>query len=306
LKTYLFIQYKRFCRISFKKGMHPLISGLLISIIFFSLSVLIFSKIAFPMYAYCLVGIAFIARISSKKRVEFLERCFKENEFYRIRILENGILALPFVCFLIYKNETLLSIGLLLSSFILTLLPVRAKFNITIPTPFGKFPFEFTRGFRRFFLLHFVAYFVTYFAIESNNFNLSIFILLITFLISAVYYSFVEPLYFLWIYNHNPKLFIRHKLRTIFMYSLVLELPIAISLFIFFPAQYWITLIALLIGISYVALFMLMKYVSYPFGVTFADELIVAACVLYPPLILVVAPLFYYRSVKTLSKFLHD
>ena len=258
------------------------------------------------MYVYSLVGFVCLTYASSAKRIEFLQQCFKESDYYKIRMLENGLLALPFVGFLIYKNEVLLPIGLLLSAFMLPLIPLRTNFNFTLPTPFGKFPFEFTRGFRRFFLFHLLAYFVTYFAIASNNFNLAIFILLAAFLLNAIYFSYAEPLYYVWIYNFNPKLFLRHKLRTVFIYSLVLVAPIAVLLFVFFPFEFWITLIALLVGIAYVVLFMLMKYANYPHEASITEGFVGAACVVFPPLILISAPFYYYRSHKTISNILHD
>jgi hypothetical protein len=185
-------------------------------------------------------------------------------------------------------------------------IPVRIKTNITVPTPFGRLPFEFTRGVRKLFALYFIAFFITYFAIEANNFNLGLFLLMVTFILSSTYYSSAEPLYYLWVYYHNPKLFIKHKFRTILIYSLLPGLPITISLFIFFPTYYWVVLIALLVGIMYVVLFMLAKYANYPHEMSITDGVIVAACVMFPPTTLIIIPFFYFRSIKSLSKILHD
>lgn len=286
--------------------MHPIISSSLIVAIFLSLSWLVFLKVAFPTYLYALIGITLIISISGAERTHFLKQCFKAKQYYKIRLIENGGLALPFACFLVYKNAPILSLLFLIIALTLAYIPTWIKPNITIPTPFGKLPFEFTRGFRRFFVLVFASYFIAYFAIESNNFNLGLFLLLATFILSSTYYSPTEPFYYLWIYNHNPKLFIIHKFRTILIYSLLPGFPITISLFIFFPTHYWMILIALLVGIQYIILFMLAKYANYPHELSISDSIILTASVLFPPLMLIIIPFFYYRSVKTLSKILYD
>lgn len=274
---------------------------------FFGLSYLIFQRIKFPQYIYSLIGIVIVGTIStSRKRNEFIQQVFKTKVFFKIRLLENGSLALPFSCVLFYKGELLLTLLLMLAASTMALVPANAKLNKTIPSPFSRFPFEFTRGFRRFLLLHIIAYVLTYFAIESRNFNLIAFFLLVSFLISAAYYSFAEPLYYLWIYQHNPKLLVRHKLRIIFTYSMIPVIPIAASMFIFFPLYHWLTLLLLLIGIMFVILFMLVKYANYPFEMSITDGFIVAASILFPPISLITIPIFYYRSMKNLNKILSD
>lgn len=287
--------------------MHPLVSSLFLIAAFLGLSYLIFQRVKFSQYLYSLIGIIVVGTIStSRKRIEFIQQVFKTKALFKIRMLENGSLALPFSCVLFYKGELLLALLLMLAALTLVLVPANVKLNKTIPSPFSRFPFEFTRGFRRFFLLNIVAYVLTYFAIESRNFNLTAFFLLVSFLISATYYSVAEPLYYLWIYQHNPKLLVRHKLLIIFTYSMIPVIPIATSMIIFFPLYYWATLLLLLIGIIYVTLFMFAKYANYPFEMSITDGFIVAASILFPPLSLITIPIFYSRSVKTLNKILSD
>lgn len=219
-------------------------------------------------------------------------------------MLENGSLALPFSCVLFYQGELPLGLLLILVALSLILLPASAKLNTVIASPFGRFPFEFTRGFRRFFILFITSYVIVYFAVISNNFNLAGLSLLTTFLVSATYYSTTEPLYYVWVYWNDPKRFIRHKLRIIFVYSIVPAIPIATTMIIFFPPDFWITLLLLLIGTMYVVVFMLAKYANYPFEMSITDGFIVAGSILFPPLLLVIIPIFYHRSLRTLNNIL--
>ena len=49
----------------------------------------------------------------------------------------------------------------------------QTNFNLTIPTPFSKKPFEFSTGFRRSFFMFPIAYILTFIAIRVDNFNLA-------------------------------------------------------------------------------------------------------------------------------------
>lgn len=287
--------------------MHPLVSTILFVAAFVGLTYLVFSKIQYPEYTFSLIGVLLIAFVSTTtQRIRFIQRCYPSNVFYQIRTLENVGLAIPFAAVLSYQNEILLAIMILSVSFILVFLPFQTVINTTIPSPFGRLPFEFTRGFRRFFVLYFTTYILTYFACESSNFNLAGFYLIITFLISANFYSYAEPLYYLWICKHNPKQFLIHKLKTILIYSLLPALPIVVSMIIYFPSYFWITIALLLIGHLYVQLFMLAKYASYPYEMSITDGFIIAGSILFPPALVFVMPLFYIRSVKSLNNLLRD
>lgn len=235
-----------------------------------------------------------------------MKRCLNPKEYIKVRLLENGLLAVPFAGTLIYKSAFLLAAVFMVAAFALLLLPAAAKLNRTIPSPFGRFPFEFTRGFRRFFLLYFVAYAITYFAIVANNFNLGAFFLLMSFLLNATYSSYAEPLNYVWIYHHSPKRFLAHKLRAILVYSIWPALPVAIALIVFFPTYFWVIPILLCLGTAYTAMFMLAKYASYPYEMSITDGLLLSVSVVFPPLLLITIPLFYRRSLKTLNPLLRD
>ncbi|OFZ23493.1 MAG: hypothetical protein A3D92_01595 [Bacteroidetes bacterium RIFCSPHIGHO2_02_FULL_44_7] len=306
LTTYILLQYKRFCRISFQKGIHPILAASLIAIAFLSVTYVIFLKVRYPAYVYALVGIVASVYLSNGQRSEFLRQCFKTKNYLLIRLLENGSLALPFAAVLIFQGAYLTATLFFVTVLALASLPIQTKISLNLPTPFGRFPFEFTRGFRRYLLLYLLTYLLAYFGIQSNNFNLTGLLFLSTFLISATYFSIAEPVYYVWIYNRGPRHFLYYKLRMILLYSILPGLPLALSLFVFFPTMYWLTLIALLTGVSYIIIFMLAKYASYPYEMSITDGFIVAVCIFFPPFILLALPYFYIRSIKTLSKILHD
>lgn len=306
MKTYLFIQYKRFCRISFEKRVHPLFSLIFLIFLFVSLSSLIFTKVKYPAFSYSFIGIVLMIFLSNSKRITFLKHSFSSKEFYKIRLVENGVLAIPFISFLLYKGQPLLSLFVATIALTLVIIPFSIKSSLTIPTPFGKYPFEFSRGFRRLLILIIVTYILTFFAIRANNFNLSVFILLISFLITSSYYTFIEPVYYIWIHNQNSTRFIRKKITHIIAFTLIPSLPILISIFAFFPSYYWILILGILIGLSYTLLLMLVKYANYPYDVPFKNSVIIFICIIFPPFNIISIPYFYYSSIQNLNKILYD
>jgi len=243
---------------------------------------------------------------SGKKKIEFLKQCFDQSSFSTIRLLENGLLATPFVLFLFYKSAWLFTPIVFACSTLVVYMPIQIKTHVSIPTPFGKFPFEFTRGFRQYFLGYLALYFICYFAISEDNFNLALICLLGVFLINDIYYSPIEPNYYVWIYSHSPLQFLLHKFSVIALFSLLPALPIVIALFYLFTSSYLLILLAIIAGIGYTALFMLGKYKSFPFEVSVTDGFIIAASVVFPPFLLLSLPIFYLYAIKNLKLCLHD
>lgn len=306
MNQYLSIQYKRFCRISFEKRIHPALSFGLLSAVFIGFSELVFSRAPFPEYTYAIVGVILLVLIANSKRIEFLQHCFKTKNYQKIRLLENTVIIGFFVGFLLYKQAYVVAPVLFLVAILLAFVELKTNVSFTIPTPFGRFPFEFTRGFRRLFPAYFVAYSLSYWAINAHNFNFGLVILLATFLVSATFFSYNEPVYYLWIYSRGPKRFIGKKLRTILLYSFLPGTPIIVTLLLFFPDDYWMIIAGICSGILYIITFMLAKYANYPCELSITDGFITAACIFVPPLMIIVLPLFYYRSLNNLSNLLYD
>jgi hypothetical protein len=139
----------------------PLVSylfALLIFFVFVGLSMSLFYKTTFAPYLYVLISLYLTSNLSEIKRNDFLEICFGNERYRKVRILENLIVALPFVIFLIYKQQFYPGIFLLAFTVLLALSKFKMSYSMTIPTPFYKKPFEFTVGFRNTFFMFFIAY----------------------------------------------------------------------------------------------------------------------------------------------------
>src|SRR5690606_13828587 len=101
---------------------------------------------------------------------------------------------------LIYKNALTEGCILLIFSVILAAFSHQTNFNVSIPTPFSKKPFEFSTDFRKSFFIFPFIYALTVIAINVDNLNLGIFSMLLIFLTSLSYYIKPEQDYFVWVH----------------------------------------------------------------------------------------------------------
>ncbi len=301
MKDYFILQSKLLSRKLSDTGVNPLLGVLLAIALFIGLSVYLFSKVAYAPYVLSLIAIGVISNLSETRRNEFLKICFGDAKFKQLRVVENLIVALPFILFLCYKLLFLFALCLAIVAVLLALSSFSTSLNFTIPTPFYKKPFEFTVGFRNTFYLFAVAYALAIIAVWANNFNLGIFALLFVFAITLSYYAKPENEYFVWSHNLSVNQFLFDKLTTAFLYSTVLALPVVAILGVGFINQLHFALLFLLPGYAFLMCVVLAKYSAYPNEMSLPQGLLLAMCVWFPPALIAVIPYFFIRSGKRLQ-----
>jgi len=288
-------------------GFFPIVGyflALLILIVFVGLSLLLFYKTTFAPYMYVLIALYFIAKLSEIKRNDFLKFCFGNEQYRKIRILENMIVALPFVLFLVYKQQFYPIIFLAVISALMALFNFRTTYNVIIPTPFHKKPFEFTVGFRNTFFMFFIAYGLTIIAVTVNNFNLGIFSLILIFIAIFSYYLKPENEYFVWSHSLTPAEFLIEKIRAAFLFSFYLCIPILTLLSIFCFENIGILFLFTLLGYLYLTAVILAKYSAYPDEINLAQAIMMIICLVFPPMLIAVIPFFANQSANKLKEFL--
>lgn len=287
-------------------GIPLLIAYTLLPFIFILLSNYLFEKTEFANYVYGLFALSFVSKLSEPKRNDFLNSIFNKGKYKKLRILENIIYCLPFTLFLIYQKQFVFSGILNLCVIIIMLFNFSTNLNVTIPTPFGKNPFEFTVGFRKTFYVFPIAYFLTYISISVGNFNLGIFSMLLIGLTCFSYYSKIENDYFVWNYNLSSKEFLIEKTKTCLIYFTLLSLPIIIALSILFFKEIDILIVFLLLCYAYLATIIFAKYSSFPNEMNMSQGILIAMSFMFPPILLILIPLFYSQSIKKLNTILND
>jgi hypothetical protein len=285
----------------------PIISYLLaflILFVFVGLSMFLFYRTTFAPYIYVLVSFYFTSKLSEIKRNDFLKICFGNERYKKVRILENLIIALPFVVFLVYKQQIYPIILLMAVTVLMALLNFKTTYKMTIPTPFYKKTFEFTVGFRNTFFLYFIAYGLTVIAVMVDNFNLGFFSLMLIFLTVLSYYLKPENEFFVWSYSHTPAAFLVEKIKTAFLFSFYLCIPILLMLSIFYFEYIGVLFLFILLGYLYLTTLILVKYAAYPNEMTLVQAIIISITLAFPPMLIVAIPFFARQSVNKLKVFL--
>jgi hypothetical protein len=288
-------------------GSHPIVGyfiALLIVCAFVGLSIFVFKATMYAPYLYVLVALFFASQLSEIKRNEFLKFHFGKSQYRKVRMLENVIITLPFVIFLMCNQEFYPAIFLVVTTIVMALLNFKTAYSIPIPTPFYKKPFEFTVGFRNTFFMFPIAYAVAIIAIIVDNYNLGIFSLALVFLSVLSYYLNPENEYFVWVYGIASNQFLIEKIKTAFLFSLYLCCPIILLLSIFYFENLGILLLSTLMGFLYLAAFILAKYSAFPQKMDLGQELILIICLFLPPLLIAAIPFFAIQSTKKLKPFL--
>lgn len=287
-------------------GIPLLIGYSLLPFIFVLTSTYLFEKTEFANYIFGIIALFFVMKLSEPKRNDFLKSVFSEKKYRNLRIIENLIYCLPFTLFIIYKKEFLITGLLNILVIIITIFNFSTNYNLTIPTPFSKKPFEFTVGFRKTFIVFPIAYFLTYISISVGNFNLGIFSLLLIGMICFSYYSKVENEYFVWNYNLSSKEFLIEKTKTCLFYFSLLSLPILISMTFYFFNELDILIVFFLICCAYLTTIIFAKYSSFPNEMNISQSILIVTSFLFPPILFIFIPLFYSQSIKKLKTVLND
>ena len=304
MKEYFKLQCKLFNRKLVNLGFTPIVAYILLLFIFIAISLSLLQKIMVGEYIYAILCLILLIQLSEIKRHDFLKTCFSAKKYNIIRITENMLFTIPFVVFLLLKSCYLTSCILFSLSMILALVNFKTTFDITVPTPFYKKPFEFTVGFRNTFLFLPVIYYIALMAIVHDNFNLGIIVLILLFIILLSYYLWSEPQYYVWSYNLNAKSFLLKKIKIALWFSTCLCFPIVLGLSIFFFSKIGFVLLFLLLGYAYLIMTLFFKYSIFPRQMNLPELFLVVAYIVFPFIMLPLIPHFYNQSKKKLENLL--
>lgn len=285
-------------------GLNPNLGLFLLPLVFVMLSYYLFYKSGLAAYIYIFIVIALVSQLSEPKRNEFLKSIFSRINYLKVRMLENFVCALPFMLFLMFKQQYIFTLSIFLVTLIMALFNYNASLNFTIPTPFYKKPFEFAVGFRKTFFLFPLAYFLTFMAVSVSNYNLGIFSLLLLGVICLSYYSKPENEFYVWSFNLSPSEFLLQKIKTSAIYFTLLSLPIVLAISIFFLNEIGITLIFFGICQAFLVTIILAKYSAFPYEMSLPQGIIITISIVFPPILIVVIPYFYNQSIKRLNTIL--
>jgi len=306
MKEYFQLQFKLVNRKLIDFGLPLLIGYALFALVFILGSSYLFLITEFAVYAYVFVALGLVSRLSNTKRNDIIKSIFCTSDFLKIRMLENLIYTIPFILFLVYKEKYLITLLLLVSNLLLVIINFNVNLNFTIPTPFGKKPFEFVVGLRKTFFMFPIAYIITYAAISVRNFNLGVFSLIIIGIVCLSYYLKPEHEYFVWNFNLSPKEFLIEKIKTCLLFFTFLCAPILLALSISFFQEIDILIAFYMVSCTFLVTIILAKYSAYPNEMSIPHGVLIALGFMFPPILIGLIPYFYSKSINQLTEILND
>jgi hypothetical protein len=304
MKEYFQLQFKRGNRRMIEFGLPVFMGYTLLPFVFILLSNYLFIKTEFAVYIYVLIAVSFVSILNEPKRNDFLKAIFIKKKYQKLRVLENALYSMPFVFFLASKGFFIFGLLLSFLAVLISFFNFNRDLNFTIPTPFSKKPFEFIVGFRKTFYIFPMAYFLAYISISVGNFNLGVFSMLLIGLICMSYYSKLENEYFIWSFKLSAKEFLLEKIKVCFTFFTLLNLPILIALSIFFPNEIGILMMFFLLCFAYLSTIIFAKYSTFTNQINLFQGVLIVMSFVFPPMLVVVSPLFYSQSIKKLNSIL--
>ena len=306
MKNYFQIQFQLFRRELLARAISPRLVLLVLVVGFIPFSNYLFENLQQAAAVYLALQAGILLQLNTQKRHAFYRAIFPPALYTRIRLTENLLLSAPFVLYLAIQSHVLYALAATVLAVMLSFFRASNPSNIVLPTPFNPVAFEFIRGFRKTFLLFALAYALAFIANLSNNPNLGVAAVLLPVLISMSYFNYREPAYFIWIQSASPGDFLIRKATTSSIYAALLAAPAFIILAFGHLRQFDMFLLALLLGLAFLWGVIFAKYASFPLEISIPHSMMIALCIMLPPLILVIAYFLYKKAVATLNALNND
>ncbi len=301
---YFQLQFKLLNRRFKELGFEPWFAYVLILLTLMTVVHQSFERYSFAPYVFVALYMLLQVNLGNQKRIDFLKTVFTSRKFRRIRLLENALMALPFMIeFIVYQKWiALASLGL--TTILLALINVKISHQKTLPTPFSKRPFEFSVGFRSAFLLLIACYILMGIGLYVDNFNLGMFSILALFVVCMGFYTQPEEEFYVWIHHHSTSTFLFSKVKTALMNASLLSAPLVLILLGFYPMNGGYIALFVLITFVFMIAVVLAKYAAYPNEIQLIQVFFLGISIPAPFLLLLFIPLFYNQATNRLKSYL--
>lgn len=282
-------------------GLAPWLVYLLLPVLFSAVCLLLIERTEYAAYAIAAGSLTAYKWFSGRERNDFLQLQFGKTEFRKIRLLENGLVTLPFAVLFLFKGFWALALVQLLVGGAMTLRSGGGFTSFALPTPFSRHPFEFALGFRQSWWLLLVAVFLLVMGIRADNFELATFSWFVTVFTAMSFYQRPEPGFYVWVHALTGRQLLNRKLLLGCGHLVLLGAPFVIALLVFFPGQWALVAGGQLLALLYLSLTITVKYTAYPDEVDLVRGFILASGIVFPPLLLFLVPYYYQQAVRQLG-----
>lgn len=304
IAEYFRLQMRRIHRMVVDMGLHPMLNYSVIAALYLGFSAALFSQNPKALISYTLLAIFVTSIWNDARREDFLKSTFARRDYYLIRCVENLVTVFPFVLALCVSGNYLPAMGVLAMAMMMAISSFKVKWQIVIPTPFYRHPFEFIIGFRWSFVLFGLGYFLTYISIVHQNFGIGVFVIIAFSCLCSLYHSSAEDWQYIWIFAYPAHKFLLYKSLIATAYTLLLCLPVLMALIFAFPERLLSLMAFQALGLLILYLGVASKYTSYPGSMNMKNALLMLFSFIIPPMLLFTVPFFYIQAKQQLKDIL--
>lgn len=254
--------------------------------------------------AYPLLAALLLWPLSARQRNEPLLMLFERKQFFKLRIIENACLALPFTLFMVFEGYGWWSFLPLLFGVLLAMILWRNGSTHVLTTPFGAQAPEFIKGFRKSRWVLLLLYSLVGIGIAVGNLNLAVVSMVAIGLLAASYFTTPDDSFFVWQHRHHAASFLRHKIKHAVRYGLALLLLPWLVVLCSAPQQWPLLFAVLCLVPLYLALAVLGRYLLFPHDSSLAQALLLGLCMVLPFFLPIVLPYCFIKARQRLQMLL--
>jgi len=301
MQYYFTLRYKSLLRFMSESEIHPVLGVSLVMAVFCSFCGLLFYKTAYAPYILSAMPLYLGWSVSSVEEREFLSSIYDRRSFQLLRFLEGLLVSLPFVVVLFATGHYLLGAGAVVAGVVSRMLTTKSSLSYVLPTPFGRFPFEFAVGFRRMILVLVGIIGLLTVAIYVDNENLALVCILAVGAMGLSFYSELEASHFVDCHQMTATEFLWHKSSILIRYStLLFVIPVGLVI-LYFQDSYVAVILIVCISISSQLLTLYIKYSRYPHPPSLPESIMLFIGIFMPPIQLLLLPYYFRKASRSLS-----
>ena len=280
-------------------GFYPIVALVAATVLFIGLSFFLF-YMNYAEYIYMVAALSLMLGVSNQRQDEFLKLSLGGDTALRLKMIERMALAIPFCLILLIQSYPIHSGVLLVLSYLTIYVGGFGTPSLVLPVPYGRYPFEFTQGARKYVGVLMFGYFLLVMAISVGNYNLGAFSFLVLLATIMAFYDDDEDTYLVWMHSHKERDFLLYKSKIALIYSSLTLLPAVVLMIWVFHLQWMATLIIFLFCLIYVVFFVVVKFAFYGRPLSIGTVLMLLSPFLLPPILVLLLPYYFRRAERHL------
>lgn len=306
---YLAMRCRQFLRFFSFNGINPVIGVTLSAIVFLGISEVLFLKMPYAGLFYGVFALLSLVQLQSANSNAFLLQQTSRKVFFKLKVAENMLLAIPFVAELLFHRYYLLSACLFL-----VIIPY-SWFSYSLPkpkravlsTPYAKHSFEFQSGFRTYILIYPLHILLLVASVLSINIYVLLAAYFILLFFMSTFYGKVESEEFIWVYRTTAGGFLAKKAFTLFKHYCITFLPSLILGATLFTTQLPVLLLCMITGLLGLVGCIFIKYHFYPseFVIQLSQMILLGLalfCMLNPVYVLLLIIILLFSFFKAMAR----